>query len=83
MIEQTFFQCNNCKMEMNESSFYYRLKSCDACTAKSRAFRVTVQEFFIKKNHGNSKFKNEGIHRNDELRYEYYRMEINAHYVNE
>ena len=51
------------------------MKSCDSCTANTRAYRLTVQELF-KEKLGNSSFKNEGIHRDDELRYEYYKMEI-------
>ena len=61
-------------MEMIESSVFYKLKSCDSCTAKARAYRLTVQELF-KEKLGNSSIKNEGIHRDDELRYEYYKME--------
>ena len=45
MNEQTTYTCNNCKKEMDETSFYYRLNSCDKCTNKARAYRLNVQGY--------------------------------------
>ena len=40
--KQAMFTCNKCG-QMKESSFSYRLKSCDECTDKRRAYRLNIK----------------------------------------
>ena len=44
MSEQTTNECTKCK-KMDEAYFSYKLKSCDVCTDKTRAKRLSLKDY--------------------------------------